>query len=385
MRPIVLHLTGMHVTKFGSMERYLLGIAEQARARGLQTMLQYEAAPASPQYAQELAAAGVPVRVIPTEKAGPKSLGAVVRLLRELRPAVIHSHFAERHVILAAALAGRVVGVRRVIAMVHNVHHLTPRSKARLAYNRCDWVLGVSDAVAEDLRNGGVASQRVRTHYMGVLDPPVRDTQLRMALRAEFDIPADVPVLGNIAFDAGFKGVDVLLRALRILADHETPAMLLQIGVDPAQSSLRGLARGLGVADRVRWVGIRDAGAALLNAADIYVQPSRFGEGLPLAILEAMSIGLPVVATGVAGNAEAVVNESTGFLVAAGDPVALARGLERMLAARGDWDRMGRAGEARARAVFDGTRSVSSLVARYYGTSCSEPERSRYPPSPDRW
>src|SRR5688572_28462531 len=108
-------------------------------------------------------------------------------------------------------------------------------------------------------------------------------------------------VLANIAFDAAFKGVDLLLEAFQSVRAAKGDVYLIQVGIDPVTSQLPWTAEQLGIDPYVRWVGTRDTGWRLLQAADIYVQPSKFGEGLPLAIMEAMALRLPVVATHVAG------------------------------------------------------------------------------------
>jgi glycosyltransferase involved in cell wall biosynthesis len=104
----------------------------------------------------------------------------------------------------------------------------------------------------------------------------------------------------------------------------------------------------------------------MLNAADFYVQSSRFGEGLPLAIMEAMALRLPVIATMVAGNPEAVVDRRTGLLVPPGDPTLLAGAILDLAGRRSEWRGLGEAGHARFRELFDGHRSVALLVDAFY-------------------
>ena len=365
----VLHLTGMTSNKYGSMERYLLETVRQCSLEACGSVLQYESLPLSDEYLAALKSAGAEVIALPTAGRSASNAVRLARLVGRVRPQVIHSHFLERHALLTAALAGRVVGTTTTIAMVHNVLHLTPRSLAKHAYNRCDHVLAVSDAVRSDLLNGDVRPEIVRTHYLGLIG--VRDgaSGEKGRLRDDLGIPRSAVVLGNIAFDAAFKGVDVLLEALRSMRAIRDDVYLLQIGIDPARSLLSRTAEGWGIDPYVRWAGIRDAGWRLLQAADIYVQPSRFGEGLPLAIMEAMALGLPVVATHVAGNAEAVVDGITGVLVAPNDVPALAQGLLGAIQSPNCWDAWGNAGRQRYQKLFDGQRSVETLLSRYYGVA----------------
>jgi len=358
----VLHLTGMISTKYGSMERYLLETVRQCSLKGYGSVLQYEAIPASHEYLAALKSAGAEVIAMPTAARSASNAVRLARLVGRVRPYVIHSHFLERHAILVAALAGRVVGTATTIAMVHGVQHLTRRSRARHTYNRCDYVLAVSDAVRSDLLNGDVRPEIVRTHYLGLIDVGEGVSPDRGRLRDDLGIPQSATVLGNIAFGAAFKGVDVLLEAFQNVRAAREDAYLMQVGIDPAESPLPRTAERLGIDRYVRWAGIRDAGWRLLQAADIYVQP---GEGL-LAIMEAMALRLPVVATHVAGNAEAVVDGITGVLVAPNDVRALAQGLLTAIQSPKCWDAWGNAGRQRYQKLFDGQRSVEALLSRYY-------------------
>jgi glycosyltransferase involved in cell wall biosynthesis len=362
----VLHLTGMISTKYGSMERYLLETVRQCSLEAYGSVLQYEALPASEEYLAALKSAGAEVIAMPTITRSASNAVRLARLVARVRPQVIHSHFLEMHAILVAALAGHVVGTATTIAMVHNVRHLTRRSLARHAYNRCDHVLAVSDAVRSDLLNGDVLPEIVRTHYLGLIGVRVGASAGRDRLRDDLGIPRSAMVVANIAFDAAFKGVDVLLEAMQIVTAAQGDVYLIQVGIDPATSLLPRTAERLGIEPYVRWAGIRDAGWRLLQAADIYVQPSRFGEGLPLAIMEAMALGLPVVATHVAGNAEAVVDGITGVLVAPNDARALALGLLTAIQSPKCWDAWGHAGRQRYQKLFDGQRSVETLLSTYY-------------------
>jgi glycosyltransferase involved in cell wall biosynthesis len=363
----VLHLTGMISTKYGSMERYLLETVRQCSLQRYRSVLQYEALPASGEYLAALKSAGAEVIAMPTAARSASNAIRLARLLGQVRPRVIHSHFLERHAILTAALARRVIGNPTTIAMVHNVLNLTRRSFARHAYNRCDHVLAVSEAVRSDLLNGDVRPEIVRTHYLGLIGVREDAPAERDRLRDDLGIPRSAMVLANIAFDAVFKGVDVLLEALQSVTAVQADVYLIQVGIDPAKSPLPRIAEGLGIDSYVRWAGIRDAGWRLLQAADIYVQPSRFGEGLPLAIMEAMALRRPVVATHVDGNAEAVVDGITGLLVAPNNAAALAQGLLRAIKSPQCWDAWGNAGRHRYQMLFDGQRSVETLLSRYYG------------------
>jgi glycosyltransferase involved in cell wall biosynthesis len=362
----VLQLTGMHCTKYGGMEQFLAEIVRTCRDRGFSSLLQYESMPKSDEYLNVLEGLGARVIVREAAPRRVKNIMATVELLRSSRAHVVHTHFSDTHVIAMAGTVGRLAGARRVVSTVHYDYGHTAPVSARHAYNRFDHVLAVSEAVHHDLIAGGVKQELVKTHYMGLIGERVQSPAKRQAVRAELGIPADAVVIGNIAFDAPFKGVDVLLAAMQEVVKHRRDVYLLQVGVDPAVSPLQSAAVDLGVDDSLRWAGIRDSGWKMLNAADFYVQSSRFGEGLPLAVMEAMALRLPVVATMVSGNQEAVVDGRTGMLVPPGDPAVLAGAILDLAGRRSEWQGLGEAGHARFRELFDGHRSVARLVDAFY-------------------
>jgi glycosyltransferase involved in cell wall biosynthesis len=229
-------------------------------------------------------------------------------------------------------------------------------------------VLGVSDAVVADLLAGGVPRRLLRTHYMGLFAGKTPDASERHRLREVLSIPEDAVVFGNIAFDAPFKGVDVLVDAFSRLSSRNKQVHLVQLGVDPEHSVLSQ--RLMGGTERIHWLGIRDDAADYLPAVDIYVQPSRYGEGLPLAIMEAMSLGIPVIATSVAGNSEAVLDGVSGRLVPPNDPVALAGAMEEMAENASPTSgsaphALGKNGRVRYESLFNGEVSVSRLLDLY--------------------
>ena len=126
------------------------------------------------------------------------------------------------------------------------------------------------------------------------------------------------------------------------------------------EENLRRLASELGIADRVRLLGLRDDIDRVLAAGDLFVQPS-LSEGLPLAVLEAMSAGLPIVATRVGGVGEAVVDGETGLLVEPGDAPGLALAVRRLLDDPIALASFGESARRRARPEF----SVDAMAAHY--------------------
>ena len=189
---------------------------------------------------------------------------------------------------------------------------------------------------------------------------------LAQETRASLVISDDSVVMGCIAFDTPFKGLDILLGAFAKVVRKYASIHLILVGVDPNNSSLPDQATQLGLSKNVHWAGIRDDGWQILNAADIYVQSSRFGEGLSLAIMEAMALKLPVISTRVAGQNEAVIDGKTGYLAEPDSIDSLANSLERLLNEPNRLKSMGKAGYERYQRFFKGENSIQTLVENYF-------------------
>jgi glycosyltransferase involved in cell wall biosynthesis len=128
----------------------------------------------------------------------------------------------------------------------------------------------------------------------------------------------------------GLKGHETIIRSLARLRDAGTPATVLVAGDGAERASLEGAARAAGLSPEwIRFLGFRSDVPDLLAAADFFLLPS-VTEGLPLSLLEAMSIGLPAIATPVGGIPEVVRPGKDGYLVPVADDVALAEAMSRL-------------------------------------------------------
>lgn len=171
------------------------------------------------------------------------------------------------------------------------------------------------------------------------------------------------------------KGYDRLLGAVARLRDAGHDARLTAVGASPVPQQLTRLAATLGIADHVSWVHDPEDLAALLAAGDCFVTGTR-AETFGVAVLEAMAVGLPVVAPAVGGLNELVVSGETGELVPAdpsdGVAPALARAIESVTADPERAARLGRAGWSRARDAFGPDRMATSVTEVYRGIVASD-------------
>jgi rhamnosyl/mannosyltransferase len=217
---------------------------------------------------------------------------------------------------------------------------------------------------------------RVRAHYLQNVSPtlPLSHSPLPPCPPAP-PRPSAYPFSSAALLFVGrlryYKGLDVLIRAL-----PEIPACLLVVGIGPMEGEWRTLAREIGVADRVTWLGeVPDADLpALYHLADLFVLPaSHPSEAFGLVQVEAMAAGLPVVCTEL-GTGTSYVNQDgvTGLVVPPRDPAALAAVVNRLLAAPDLRARMGAAARARVATEFALDVMVDRVLELYRTDSSSQ-------------
>jgi len=365
-RPVLLQLTGLTSLKYGGIERYLCAVSAECSRRGWSTIVQFEAPPATENIVADFTAAGARLEYFPTNRNGWSARRGIISCLRRHRPDILHVHFTSRDSLLLTPRLARLLGTKTSVSTLHGLVHDQAGWVWRVGYRAFDHIVPVSDAVARSAERGGFGRNLRQPLYLGLFGDPAPDPARRASTRAEFGIPEQAPVAACITFDARIKGVDVLMRGFALLRESVPEARLLVVGIDPRNSDLPRMADELGAGDGVIWAGIRDDAWRLFDAADVYVQPSR-SEGLPLAILEAMALALPVVGSDVGGIPEAVVDGETGRLVPVEDPVALADAVQGLFADAGRRRAWGEAGRRRYQDIFKGPESVRRLVSEYYG------------------
>lgn len=245
-----------------------------------------------------------------------RAVTEVYRLIRSLRPDVLHAHTAK------AGLVGRIAAKAARVPAVFTAHgwQFAPRIpwSQRLLVAPSEWLTGYwSSHIITVCESDRLMARKLRVgsdERMTVVNYGIPD----VAERAD-PCEADPPTLIMVARFAPQKAQDHLLRAL---AEVKAPFRLRFVGDGPLEAHARADAARLGLDDRVEFLGLRDDIPSLLAQASIFVLATNW-EGLPISILEANRAGLPVIASDVAGVAEGVVDGMTGFVVPAGDDAAL--------------------------------------------------------------
>ena len=229
-------------------------------------------------------------------------------------------------------------------------------------------------AVSSDLRRHMIAegfpAARVAVASNGIDPGPVTTAASRQRGRARLSIAADRYVIGTVARLDPVKDLLTLVKAFAVFRRSRRDALLVIVGDGPERSRVIAAVRAEGVSESVLLTGARNDVRELLPAFDVYVNSS-ITEGLSVTILEAMASSLPVVATGVGGNPEAVTHGETGLLVPPREPSALAAALVELAAAPIRSANLGCAGRRRLeeRFTLDGMANRYAQAYRVAGRS----------------
>ena len=295
------------------------------------------------------------------------------RVLRELRPAVLHTHHFSP--LLATVLAGHLAGVPRRIHTEHAYRYLESRKDYVLALRalsrRCHGFVLVGQRMLPYYRD----VVRIRTSVLRIIVNGVdveafSPSPHRQALRRRLGLPDGI-LIGAVGRLAPEKNLPLLVNAFADVAARRSDTWLVLAGDGPDRTALEALADRLRLRERILFLGWRSDVPAILPALDISALTSTT-EALPMAVLEAMSCGVPLVATDVGDLGDVVHDGETGMLIPSGDQTALTERLGRLVADRHLREHL----SARARAVIIANYNEETMVDRYiaaYGLDTPAP------------
>jgi glycosyltransferase involved in cell wall biosynthesis len=283
---------------------------------------------------------GAPVRVTSLEmERGPRSLAGFRRFLsevRERRPDVVHSHMA--HASLMARTARPFCPMPVLICTLHGHKMYSVKAGGaavrELAHRLTDGLADITTAVSEAAgaryaRVGAVSRKRLMVIPNGIpVEAYTPNQAVRMRERRNLNLRDEFAWLAVGRLEE-VKDYATMLRAFPSVLEANAAQVLLIAGAGSQRPRLEALAEDLGIAPRVRFLGIRTGIPQLMQAADAFVLSSVF-EGMPLAMLEAGLSGLPMVATRVGGNAEVLPHEQRRLLAPPRRPRELGLAMRRV-------------------------------------------------------
>jgi glycosyltransferase involved in cell wall biosynthesis len=295
------------------------------------------------------------------------SLPAIIRLVRFFRQNGIHVvHMHTSHAGTLGGIASKIAKVkvkvisRRVDFSIRN--NLFRKLKYEWGANR---IIAISEGIRDVLVKDGINPSRIVVIRSGI-DLSRFDPALSPAtFRKEIGVDLTTPLIGNIAHFADHKGHRYLIEAAREVMASLPGARFVLVGEGELKKSIEELVARLGLEKAVILTGFRTDIPAILAALDLFVLSSHL-EGLCTSVMDAMAMGIAVVATRTGGVPEVVEDGVTGLLVPPRDPGALAGAIVRMIKDATLRQRMGRAGRERVVARFSARAMVDETETLYY-------------------
>jgi glycosyltransferase involved in cell wall biosynthesis len=292
-------------------------------------------------------------------------LSRLAGLVRQQQVDLIQSHLLGANVY--SSLAGLLTR-KPVIATFHGTVDIGKNERFKglkfgVINRGADSIVAVSNSLRADLVNTTpLKREKTRVIYNGI---NVADFHLPRSnvLRRQFGWAEDHIVVGSLGNIRSAKGYDVLLKAAAYLksGQHRFRFVIAGQGVSGGlYDELLGMREGLGLVEHVHFIGFHDNPAEFLSALDLFLLPST-SEGFSLATIQAMAAGLPVVATRSGGPEEIITHGENGWLVDAGDHVAIADALERLATDHDLCGSLAAEGRKHARDTF----GIGTMLAAY--------------------
>jgi glycosyltransferase involved in cell wall biosynthesis len=352
-RPLrVAHVVGQ--MRVGGMEKLLIEFARHADRATVEPL--FVSLGARGPICHELESLGCNVITLHRgEGFRPSALLRLAAIFRGLHVDVVHTH--NLRPLIYGAPAARLARARAVVHTRHGQQFGATRAeilRLRWASRLVDWMICVSEDSRRLAASTGIAWEKLRVVHNGI------DVE-----HFQYSGPCAGGPIVSVGRLSPEKGVDQLLRAMAIVSKEDASLRLEIAGDGPSRGALGSLVEELNLTGQVSFLGEVDDVASLLQRAAVFVLPS-LTEGISLTLLEAMSQGLPVVATRVGGSPEVVVHGETGLLVDPASPEQLASAILRLHRESGRARVMGLAARERVTQDFDARRMVREYQAIYF-------------------
>lgn len=300
-----------------------------------------------------------------------KTLFRLYRLMRRERPAIVHTHTAK-----AGALGRAAARMARVPVVVHTYHghvlsgYFNPltslffRGVERFLAPATDILLTVSDSVKDDLVRLGVASRdRVRVLPLGLDLEPLAGSLPGGVLKKEANWPEASRVVGIVGRLVPIKDLDTFIDAASMIASTQEDLRFAVVGDGVERARLEARATAI-LGDRVHFFGWRKDTAAVFGDLDLVVNTS-LNEGTPVALIEALAAGVPVVATAVGGTPDLLERGRFGGLVPARSVRETADAIKAALSAPELAERMSSVGRAAVLERYSKARLLREMASLY--------------------
>jgi glycosyltransferase involved in cell wall biosynthesis len=338
-RPRLMFVLGLSPTKIGGIEKFLRYFVASLDAAGWDTILCFDG-PISQQFREYVSSPSVTLESLDHQgDLGFMCASRLWALLRQHRPRAFV--YAFNGVMRCFPWLAKLAGCKRIF---FNDHSSRPPDQPaqplslpkRIVGRILTWPLTGICSVSEFTRRTGTIFGTTSAPNVVVSNGvEIRevDPKRRGEFRSRYGLSNDAVVITQVCWMVAVKGVDVMLRAAATLLQQTTNVRFVLVGDGSLLNEYQRLAGELGVGAAVTFTGVINdpTDAGVFDASDIYCQPSRWQEASGLAVLEAMSLKVPVVASDTGGLPELVEDGRTGLLVPVGDSDRLAKALERLV------------------------------------------------------
>ncbi len=302
-----------------------------------------------------------------------RALVNLIRMIRREKPDIVHTHTAKAGFV--GRLAAKLTGVPIIIHTFHgHVFHSYfgyLRTKfflwlERLLAKFTDVIITVGEQQRQEIIGYKIAApEKVISVPLGLdLKPFVRSSADSEQLQRELDLEPGTMLVGIVARLVPIKNHLCFLKAARVIAEKMDNVRFLIIGDGELREHLEQKTRELELESKVIFMGFQHNLTKIYSGLDV-VTLSSFNEGLPVALIEAMAAGKPVVSTDVGGVRDLILDGDNGLLVPSNDPRALALAIMYLLAKPGRRTMMGEAGRRKAYPLFDKNRLLEDIDRLY--------------------
>lgn len=273
-----------------------------------------------------------------TSKLDVSAIFRLVRFLKDYKPTILHSYLF--HANLLGRIAGKIAGVPIIISSIRNT--IFGGQIRELALRYTDFLSDATTIICETaakrmISRKVVPKEKLHVIYNGI-DPKMYENfseDDRQKMRMEFNIPDTATLLISVGRLQKQKGYPYLIQSAVELKNRGYNFVWLIAGEGELRFQLEQMVKNYGLEDTIRFLGLREDVPKLMFASDIFVLTSLW-EGLPGVVLEAMAVGLPVVATDVGGTPELVEDGTNGFLIPPGNPMKMADAIEKLINMSGE-------------------------------------------------
>jgi glycosyltransferase involved in cell wall biosynthesis len=301
------------------------------------------------------------------------SLARMVRLMRRLRPDIVHTHMAKAGTV--GRLAARICGVPLIVHTYHGhvFHSYFSPAKTRLfvAIERAlgmatDRIIVLGEGQRNEIASLGVAPrEKLEPIRLGLELGQFLDAEsARGGLRRELGLAEHTPLIGIVARLVPIKAHEVFFEAAALVLKTVPDARFVVVGDGERRSELESLVDSMGLRQSVSFLGWRRPMLGVYADMDVVALTSR-NEGSPVALIEALASARPVISTNVGGVPDVVVDGVTGLLAPSGDAPAIAAGILRLLREPDLAARLAAAGRRHVYPRYDSSRLVDDVKELY--------------------